>query len=71
MSATEPGSPAVLRRVPCPACGTPTPYRTDNPNRPFCSARCKDIDFGAWASESFRMAADAPPDDDGSSPREH
>jgi hypothetical protein len=25
--------------------------------RPFCSERCKTIDLGAWASESFRMPA--------------
>lgn len=25
------------------------------PERPFCSKRCKDIDFGGWASEQFRI----------------
>ncbi|HJS02910.1 MAG TPA: DNA gyrase inhibitor YacG, partial [Variovorax sp.] len=29
-----------------------------------CSARCKGIDLGAWATEEFRMPADAPPDDE-------
>jgi len=24
--------------------------------RPFCSERCKLIDFGGWASESYRIA---------------
>ena len=26
-----------------------------NPFRPFCSERCKNLDLGAWASESFRV----------------
>ena len=38
-------------------------FASSNAYRPFCSERCKNIDFGAWASESFRMPADAPPDD--------
>ena len=31
--------------------------------QPFCSERCKNIDFGAWASESFRVPDESPPDD--------
>lgn len=38
------------REVPCPVCGRPAPLR-ENPARPFCSARCKTIDLGEWASE--------------------
>jgi endogenous inhibitor of DNA gyrase (YacG/DUF329 family) len=38
-------------------------YAPSNPYRPFCSERCKKIDLGAWASESFRVLAEAPPDD--------
>ena len=45
------------RIVPCPGCGTPTPYSTGNPWRPFCSERCKNGDLGAWSSESYRVAA--------------
>jgi len=52
------------RIVRCPACGEDSYYAPRNPYRPFCSARCKGMDLGAWASESFRVAADAPPDDD-------
>ncbi|MBC7604496.1 MAG: DNA gyrase inhibitor YacG, partial [Ramlibacter sp.] len=36
------------------------------PFRPFCSERCKSMDFGAWASENFRVANNddpASPDD--------
>ena len=49
--------------VNCPACGGESVYGTVNVYRPFCSARCKGIDLGAWASESFRMPTEAPPDD--------
>ncbi len=67
------------RMVRCPHCGTPTPYGPDNPWRPFCSERCKSLDLGAWASESYRVAQqqDTPdielPDaaDDGPAPRRH
>lgn len=52
------------RIVRCPACGGDSVYGPDNAYRPFCSARCKGMDLGAWASEDFRMATDAPSDDD-------
>jgi len=32
-----------------------------NAYRPFCSARCRQIDLGAWASEAYRVPT-APPD---------
>ncbi|MBI5279448.1 MAG: DNA gyrase inhibitor YacG [Burkholderiales bacterium] len=51
------------RIVRCPGCGGDTLYSLRNPYRPFCSARCKGIDFGDWASESFRVPDDTSPDD--------
>ncbi|SFD48372.1 DNA gyrase inhibitor YacG [Paracidovorax konjaci] len=63
--------------VDCPTCGGKSLYAPANPYRPFCSDRCQQIDFGAWASEDFRMPAEAPPDEDGFGdhlqppPREH
>ncbi|MFY9510178.1 MAG: DNA gyrase inhibitor YacG [Rubrivivax sp.] len=59
------------RLVPCPACKTPAPYTPANRWRPFCSERCRSLDLGAWASESYRVAAEAPTDgdDDGAAPR--
>ena len=57
-----PGTPAA-RQVKCPRCAGPSLYSAANKWRPFCSERCQQIDFGAWAAESFRMEADAPPDD--------
>jgi endogenous inhibitor of DNA gyrase (YacG/DUF329 family) len=28
-----------------------------NPWRPFCSERCRTVDLGGWASESYRIPA--------------
>ncbi|MFO1258452.1 MAG: DNA gyrase inhibitor YacG [Gammaproteobacteria bacterium] len=39
----------------CPQCQKPCEYTKENPYRPFCSERCKIIDLGAWASESYRI----------------
>lgn len=36
----------------CPICSNPAP-KTDNPYRPFCSKRCRDIDLGAWIDEEY------------------
>ncbi len=38
----------------CPNCGKPAEWK-DNPARPFCSERCKLIDFGRWANEEYRV----------------
>ncbi|MGH8670418.1 MAG: DNA gyrase inhibitor YacG [Burkholderiales bacterium] len=45
----------VRPMVACPRCGMLTPWGGDNTYRPFCSERCKLIDFGHWASESYRV----------------
>jgi endogenous inhibitor of DNA gyrase (YacG/DUF329 family) len=42
-------------KVRCPQCGSETPWNAANAWRPFCSERCKMIDLGAWASESYRV----------------
>jgi endogenous inhibitor of DNA gyrase (YacG/DUF329 family) len=39
----------------CPICGKPTVWK-DNPDRPFCSERCRTIDLGTWASEDYRVS---------------
>ena len=51
------------RIVPCPGCGGDSLNAPDNRFRPFCSERCKNLDLGAWASESFRVPTEAPPED--------
>ncbi|WP_298290179.1 DNA gyrase inhibitor YacG [Thiomonas sp.] len=60
---TPPPAPAA-RQVRCPQCGTLTVYAASNPWRPFCSERCKSLDLGAWASESYRVPATPPLDAD-------
>jgi endogenous inhibitor of DNA gyrase (YacG/DUF329 family) len=57
------------RKVPCPTCQRPAPFSPANRWRPFCSERCRTADLGAWASEKFRVPADAPRDDDPDAPR--
>jgi endogenous inhibitor of DNA gyrase (YacG/DUF329 family) len=43
--------------VKCPRCGKEVEF-TGNDFRPFCSERCKLIDFGAWADEEFALPAE-------------
>ena len=57
----EPSTPVKIVR--CPACGGKSLYANSNAYRPFCSERCKNLDFGAWASEAFRVPTEAPPED--------
>jgi uncharacterized protein len=64
MKSPPPSSTPGAKIVRCPACGGPSVYAPANAFRPFCSAGCKNHDLGAWASESFRMPVDTPPDDD-------
>jgi endogenous inhibitor of DNA gyrase (YacG/DUF329 family) len=60
------GEPSAAR--PCPICGRPAEEAT---HRPFCSARCRQIDLSRWLGEVYRVPAaptepdDEPPDDDG------
>ena len=64
MSRDEPPPEAgKTRRVECPACAKPCAFEPWNPWRPFCSARCRTKDLGAWASEEYRVPG-KPPDDD-------
>jgi endogenous inhibitor of DNA gyrase (YacG/DUF329 family) len=48
----------------CPTCNKPATWQ-DNPFRPFCSERCKLIDFGKWANEEYTIPShpSAPADD--------
>jgi len=54
-------------QVRCPQCGEMSVWSPENRWRPFCSERCKLIDLGCWADESYRVAAEeaaAPAADD-------
>lgn len=35
----------------CPRCEKATSNKKENKFRPFCSEKCKLIDFGTWANE--------------------
>ncbi|WP_424193933.1 DNA gyrase inhibitor YacG [Ampullimonas aquatilis] len=50
--------------VNCPQCGDSVEWTPENRYRPFCSKRCKLIDLGAWASESYSVPATPNLDDD-------
>jgi endogenous inhibitor of DNA gyrase (YacG/DUF329 family) len=58
--------PTGARWVRCPTCGRQALYGAENPARPFCSARCRSVDLGAWASEGYRVATDPLPEADDS-----
>jgi uncharacterized protein len=48
------GSGAGARaRGRCPVCGR----RPDPASRPFCSARCADVDLGRWLTGEYRIPA--------------
>jgi uncharacterized protein len=51
----KPDTRAAGRTVACPGCGTPALFGPSNPFRPFCSERCRLIDLGEWAAESYRV----------------
>jgi endogenous inhibitor of DNA gyrase (YacG/DUF329 family) len=38
--------------------------REQNPEFPFCSARCRMVDLGKWLGEEFRVAAGPPEAED-------
>jgi endogenous inhibitor of DNA gyrase (YacG/DUF329 family) len=53
----------TARKVRCPQCSGEAIYSPENPWRPFCSERCKQIDLGAWADESYRIPVVGDPND--------
>jgi len=50
--------------VDCPNCQKKVEWTSTNPYRPFCSERCKKIDLGAWAEESYVITSPAPEPDE-------
>lgn len=47
--------------VECPRCRALAPFGAQNKWRPFCSQRCKLIDLGDWAAESYRVSQSVEP----------
>jgi uncharacterized protein len=64
------GTPLTGRILACPACGKATVFAPSNRWRPFCSERCRLTDLGAWATESYRIAAKPAEDEGDASPDE-
>lgn len=50
---------AIPRSAPCPLCGKPA----SRAHRPFCSARCRDVDLGRWLRGVYRVETDEGPED--------
>ena len=44
--------------VKCPHCGRETEF-AGNEHRPFCSERCKLLDFGAWVDEEYNLPSES------------
>ncbi|MEM9443460.1 MAG: DNA gyrase inhibitor YacG [Pseudomonadota bacterium] len=59
MSKTEDKTPKKTPR--CPQCGKPRVQAY----RPFCTARCRDLDLGKWLDGSYTIPAveEEPPDE--------
>lgn len=51
------------KQVPCPHCKKLAEFSPNNRFRPFCSERCKMIDLGDWANETYRIPDKTPPSD--------
>ncbi|MDR2710010.1 MAG: DNA gyrase inhibitor YacG [Burkholderiales bacterium] len=49
----ETSLPATI--VTCPQCGAAVVWTSASRWKPFCSERCKLLDLGAWANESYRI----------------
>jgi endogenous inhibitor of DNA gyrase (YacG/DUF329 family) len=47
-----------MKTVNCPTCQTLVEWTEKNESRPFCSERCRLIDFGEWATEGHRIAGE-------------
>jgi uncharacterized protein len=48
----------------CPQCGKDVVWNNESPFRPFCSERCKLIDLGQWATESYSIPVETNLSDD-------
>ena len=50
---------------PCPHCGKPAAEQF----RPFCSARCRDVDLNRWLSGAYAIPVKDDEDEDGEMPK--
>jgi uncharacterized protein len=52
-----------LKTIQCPRCRKKAVWE-GNPDRPFCSERCRLIDLAAWADGAYRVPAEKHPSDE-------
>ncbi|MCC6916831.1 DNA gyrase inhibitor YacG [Nitrosomonas sp.] len=57
--------------VNCPQCGEAVVWDKSSKFRPFCSERCKLLDLGQWATDSYRVPEEEPRQEDSRSPDEY
>ncbi|WP_350282405.1 DNA gyrase inhibitor YacG [Nitrosomonas sp.] len=50
--------------VNCPQCGEMVVWDSSSKYRPFCSERCKLLDLGQWATDSYRIPEEERPQED-------
>ena len=50
------------KRRSCPICGRPAASR----HRPFCSARCADVDLARWLTGAYVISTEEEPEDEAS-----
>ncbi|MBR6000723.1 MAG: DNA gyrase inhibitor YacG [Oxalobacter sp.] len=55
----------MVLTVKCPICGRPVTWNEESTFRPFCSDRCRQVDLGAWAEESYRVPSRQEDEDGG------
>ena len=58
---TDPSTDKISA-VNCPNCAANVRWESASAFRPFCSARCQQLDFGEWARESYSIPTSAGPD---------
>lgn len=54
---------------PCPTCGQPAEQDPANPDRPFCSRRCRELDLARWLDGDYRIPVVELDDGDSPEPR--
>jgi len=57
------------KTVLCPTCANSVAWVPENRWKPFCSERCKLIDLGEWATETYRVPVSPVDGQDSDAPR--